>query len=275
MRHYEQYAGPLALEAAGRALEEARLPAREITHLVTVSCTGFSAPGVDIHLIDCLGLVRSTQRTHVGFMGCHGALNGLRVARAITGADPGARVLLCSVELCSVHYYYGWDPQKMVVNAIFADGAGAIVGAADGALGCWRLRANGSFLFPDSNEAMTWTIGDQGFQMTLSKQAPDLIARHLRPWLTAWLDRQGMTLRDIASWAVHPGGPRVLTLVEESLGLPAAANQPAREVLAEHGNMSSATMLFVLDKLRRQNAPRPCLALAFGPGLTVEAAVFE
>jgi predicted naringenin-chalcone synthase len=149
------------------------------------------------------------------------------------------------------------------------------VGAADGALGCWRLRANGSFLFPDSNEAMTWTIGDQGFQMTLSKQAPDLIARHLRPWLTAWLDRQGMTLRDIASWAVHPGGPRVLTLVEESLGLPAAANQPAREVLAEHGNMSSATMLFVLDKLRRQNAPRPCLALAFGPGLTVEAAVFE
>lgn len=275
MRHYQRYAGPLALEAAERALEQSRLLPRDITHLVTVSCTGLYAPGVDVHLFDGLGLPRSTQRTHVGFMGCHGALNGLRVAKAVTGSEPGARVLLCAVELCSLHYHYGWDPEKMVINAIFADGAGAVVGAADTCPEAWQLRASGSYVFPHSQKAMTWTVGDRGFQMTLSKQVPELIARHLRPWLLAWLDRQGMSLRDVASWAVHPGGPKILTLIEDSLELPASANQPAREILAEYGNMSSATILFLLDKLRRQSAPRPCLALAFGPGLTVEAALFQ
>ena len=133
MRHYSEQAGPLAVRAARQALDISNLEPSRITHLVTVSCTGFRAPGVDVEIIKHLGLAATVQRTHVGFMGCHGALNGLRVARAFVEADPAARVLLCAVELCGVHYHYDWDPQKMVANALFADGAAAIVGVPEDA----------------------------------------------------------------------------------------------------------------------------------------------
>jgi predicted naringenin-chalcone synthase len=243
---------------------------------VTVSCTGFAAPGVDIGLMKTLGLRPTAQRTNVGFMGCHGALNGLRVAGAITGADPAARVLLCAVELSSLHYYYGWNPKKMVGNALFADGAAAIVGVpdGDGAAG-WRLAANGSCLFPDSEYAMTWHVGDHGFDMMLSTRVPNLINQNLRPWLEAWLGERQLRIADVGSWAVHPGGPRVLACVEESLGLPAGATSVSREILASCGNMSSPTVLFILDRLRRRQAPLPCVALGFGPGLVAEGALFR
>lgn len=279
MEVYSRHARPLVLKAARRAMQqsglsESGLSAANITHLVTVSCTGFYAPGIDIELIKGLGLPAGTQRTHVGFMGCHGALNGLRVARAFTGSDPSARVLLCAVELCCLHYSYAWDPQSIVCSGIFADGAAAVVGAAAGPSEAWQLRASGSCLFPNSEKDMTWTMGDHGFQMTLSKNVPALIATNLRPWLLSWLDEHGVAFDQVASWAIHPGGPKILSAVEEALGLPAAANQPAREVLAAYGNMSSPTVLFLLENLRRKQAPRPCVALAFGPGLTAEAALF-
>src|SRR2546423_538554 len=127
----------------------------ELTHLVTVSCTGFSAPGVDVELIKELGLSRTIERTHVGFMGCHGALNGLRVARAYADAQPGARVLLCAVELCSLHYHYAYNPQRVVANALFGDGAAAVVGGD--AAAAWSVTASGSCLIPGSADAMTWT----------------------------------------------------------------------------------------------------------------------
>jgi predicted naringenin-chalcone synthase len=277
MEHYAREAGPLAAEAAGRALDRAGLPARRLTHLVTVSCTGFQAPGVDRELIVRLDLAPGIERTHVGFMGCHGAFNGLRVARAFAGADPEARVLVCAVELCSLHYHYGWDPEKMVANALFADGAGAVVGgtAAAAPAGAWRLVAAGSCLFPDSASAMTWAIGDHGFTMTLSPRIPDLLGRHLRPWLENWLGAHGMPLGEVASWAVHPGGPRILTAIETALGLPRSATAVSREVLAECGNMSSPTVLFILERLRAREAPRPCVALGFGPGLVAEALLFR
>ena len=276
MRHYAEHAVPLALQAAGQALKRSGLAPGEITHLVTVSCTGFGAPGVDVRLVRGLQLAPTVQRTHVGFMGCHGALNGLRVAKAFTAAEAGARVLLCAVELCGLHYYYGWDAQKMVANALFADGAAAVVGAPEAAAPAdgWRLAASGSCLLPDSENAMTWPVGDHGFEMTLSKQVPALIARHLRPWLEAWLDRQGVALAAVGSWAVHPGGPRIVGAVEEALGLPREATAESRQVLAECGNMSSPTLLFILDRLRRRPAPRPCVALGFGPGLNAEVALF-
>jgi predicted naringenin-chalcone synthase len=121
---------------------------------------------------------------------------------------------------------------------------------------------------------MTWTVGDYGFEMTLSKKVPGLIAAHLRPWLQAWLREQGVELAEVATWAVHPGGPRILTAVEEALGLERTATESARAVLAAFGNMSSPTVLFILDHLRQRQAPRPCVALGFGPGLAVEAALF-
>jgi predicted naringenin-chalcone synthase len=277
MEHYIHEAGPLALRAARQALEESAVPPHRLTHLVTVSCSGFSAPGVDVQLIKGLGLPATLERTHIGFMGCHGALNGLRVARAFTSAVPDARVLLCAVELCALHYHYQWNPKKMVSNALFADGAAAVVGVPgpEAPPGAWQAAGSGSYLFADSEYAMTWNIGDHGFEMTLSTRVPDLIARHLRPWLEAWLEQQQLRLDQVGSWAVHPGGPRILSAVEEALGLDREALRDSREVLADCGNMSSPTVLFILDRLRQRGAARPCVALGFGPGLTAEAALFR
>lgn len=275
-RVYAAEAGPLAVRSAERAMAEAGFAAAEVTHLVTVSCTGFAAPGVDFALIDGLGLKPTVQRTHVGFMGCHGALNGLRVANAFATADPAATVLLCAVELCSLHYYYGSAADKLVANAIFADGAAAVAGRCEAATvgRPLTLIASGACLIPDSAADMAWAVGDHGFEMTLSRRVPGLIARHLRPWLDAWLGDNGLSLADVGSWAVHPGGPKILSAVEESLGLPPAALAASRQVLADYGNMSSPTVLFVLDRLRQANAPRPCVALGFGPGLVAEGAIF-
>src|SRR5262249_34184924 len=137
LRVYAEEAGPLALRAARSALTKAGVDAGQVSHLVTVSCTGFFAPGVDADLIAGLKLSPSVQRTNVGYMGCHGALNGLRVARAYAEADPDAVVLTCAVELCSLHYHYGWDAGRIVANAIFADGAAAVVGRAVDVSGAW------------------------------------------------------------------------------------------------------------------------------------------
>jgi predicted naringenin-chalcone synthase len=274
MGWYEQEAPPLALEACREALVRADTDPDEVTHLVTVSCTGFFSPGVDAAVIQELGLSRGVHRTHVGFMGCHGALNGLRAAGAF-GADPDAVVLMCAVELCSLHFAYGWDPEMLVANTLFADGAAALVGRGGGGESDgWRLRASGTFLMPDSDEAMTWRIGDHGFRMTLSPQVPVLIRAHLAAWLTDWLAGLGLGPDDVASWAVHPGGPRILDAVEEALGLSDGELAVSRETLRDYGNMSSPTVLFILERMRREGAARPCVALAFGPGLVVEAALF-
>jgi predicted naringenin-chalcone synthase len=275
---YASDAPALARAAALPAIEEAGVDPASITHLVTVSCTGFAAPGVDASLIARLGLRPTIARTHVGFMGCHGAINGLRVASAFARADPRAVVLLCAVELCSLHFHYTADPEKMVANALFADGAAAaiVAGAASDRAGP-SIAACGSCVFPDSADAMTWNIGDFGFEMTLSPRVPDLIGEHLRPWLSAFLDSAGVPMGSVASWAIHPGGPRVLSAVANSLSLPAAAMDASRRILADHGNMSSPTVLFIIDHLRRErpSLPTPCIALAFGPGLVAEAAVLR
>jgi alpha-pyrone synthase len=278
MEQYAELAPPLAITASRIALEQSGLSPASLTHLITVSCTGFLAPGLDVALMQALRLTPTVQRTHVGYMGCHGALNGLRVAQAFAGADPSARILLCAVELCSLHYHYGWNPQKMIANALFADGAAAIVGvpgeaAHSGLAGTLRVAASGSCLLPDSADSMTWTIADHGFEMTLSKRVPGLIANHLRPWLEQWLGQQGLSLRQVASWAIHPGGPRILCAVEEALNLPREACATSRAVFADCGNMSSPTILFILDRLRRAGAPRPCVAMGFGPGLMAETAL--
>jgi len=272
MGWYAEESPPLARQAAAGALEGAGTHGEAITHLVTVSCTGFDSPGVDAHLIETLGLPRGVARTHVGFMGCHGALNGLRVAAAYAAADPEARVLLCAVELCSLHFAYGWDEEMLVANTLFADGAAAMVVGGEHDDG-WRVRANGSFFMPDSKDAMTWSIGDHGFRMTLSARVPEIIETNLRGWIEGWLGENGMAFHDVETWAVHPGGPRILDAVEAALDLGPDALAISRETLREHGNMSSPTVLFILERMMRETAGRPCVALAFGPGLVVEAAL--
>jgi prepilin-type processing-associated H-X9-DG protein len=275
MEHYRDLAPELSRRAARAALSASGCAASSITHLVTVSCTGFLAPGLDRDLILDLGLSPTVQRTHVGYMGCHGALNGLRVARAYAEADPAARVLLTATELCSLHYHYSWNPQKMVANALFADGSAALVADATSSTPGWNLVANGGCLIPESADAMTWTVSDHGFEMTLARNVPGLIAQHLRPFLESWLQKQNMMLSDIRSWAIHPGGPKILLAVEETLGLTSQDMAASYAVLGEYGNMSSPTLLFILETLRRQGATGPCVALGFGPGLAVEVALFR
>ncbi len=273
MEIYSQEAGPLALRAAEKTLAAAGLRGEEVTHLVTVSCTGFQAPGIDTRLIRELGLSPGVERVHVGFMGCHGALNGLRVARAIGTADPQAVVLLVAVELCSLHYYYGAEPGKVIANALFADGAVAML--VSQRIPGWEVRGSGSQLLPNSERELGWSIGDHGFQMIMTKQTPRVIEQHLRDWVVGWLRPHGLSLGDIANWAVHPGGPKILDAVQSALELPDAALEDSWRILADYGNMSSPTVFFIMNKKAEQRLSGPMVALGFGPGLVVEAALFE
>jgi predicted naringenin-chalcone synthase len=279
MGRYDEVIRDLSLRACERALDASGVAAGEITHLVTVSCTGFAAPGFDLGLYASLGLHPGVQRTHVGFMGCHGALNGLRVANAYASSEPSSRVLVCAAELPSVHFRYEPNPRQSIVHALFGDGAAAVVGGPETPDGSdsqpWRLVASGSTLVPDSAEVMTWRLGDQSFEMTLSTRVVGLIGENLRRWLQGWLGDRGLAIADIASWAIHPGGPKILNAAELALDLPRSATSVSREVLAEFGNMSSPTILFILERLRARRAPRPCVSLGFGPGLAIEAALFQ
>lgn len=273
MQKYEKEATALAVAASRKALADAHISPHPVTHLVTVSCTGFYAPGFDIAMIKQLGISAAVARTHVGFMGCHGALNALRVAQAFVAADPAARVLVCAVEMCSLHHQYGWNAEKVVANALFADGAGAVVvmGAPESSASNHQLIAAGSTVIPDSEDAMSWRIADHGFEMTLSTRVPGLIAGNLRAWLDGWLGSHGLTVPAVGSWAVHPGGPRILAAVGEALAIDRCALAISQSVLAEYGNMSSPTVLFILERMRNAQSPRPWVVLGFGPGLAVEA----
>lgn len=274
MRAFETLAPELAARAARNALQNARLDPPAITHVVTVSCTGASAPGLDIELVDRLSLRLDVGRSHLGFMGCYGALSGLRVASALA-RDPDARVLLVAVELCSLHFHHGDDPQRIVANALFSDGAGAVVLGSAPSSTRLEVSACGSFVFPDSRDAMSWRIGDFGFEMGLSPKVPRAIEEHLRPCLEEWLARAGCSLAEIGAFAVHPGGPRILDAVERALQLPENTLDLSRAVLAEHGNMSSPTVLFILERLLAKTSPRPILALGFGPGLVAETTLLR
>jgi predicted naringenin-chalcone synthase len=274
MRRYELDALELATRAADDALDRAGWVAESISHLVTVSCSGFSAPGVDIGLIERLGLRNDVSRTHVGFMGCHGALNGLRVASALGAAKPGERVLLSCVELCSLHQQYTNDPQQIVANALFSDGAAAVVGEASvGRLGEWTVVDQRSLLLPGTADLMSWRIGDHGFEMSLSPRVPEVIRDSLRSWMTEWLVANGLAIGDIRGWAIHPGGPRILTACADALSLDRSQLGPSQDILATYGNMSSPTVLFILKRLREKHTTSPYVVLAFGPGLAIEAAL--
>jgi predicted naringenin-chalcone synthase len=276
MARYAAEAPPLAQAACLRALDHAQTAASAITHLITVSCTGFFAPGLDEALITRLGLPPSVHRIHIGFMGCHAAFNALGAARDAARADPQARILVCCVELCSLHFAYGWDPQKVVANALFADGAGAaVVGQDEDRPDLWRLRDTASFLIPDSRPDMTWTITHHGFEMTLARTIPEAIARHLESWCAQWLRRHELRIDQVENWAVHPGGPKILSAVAEGLALPSDALRLSRRILACHGNMSSATILFILQRMMHQALSRPCVAIGLGPGLMAEGMLFE
>ncbi len=279
---YLERSPELFLRAARQALAAAvGIEADDITHVITASCTGFYAPGPDYAIVRGLGLAPSTQRYHLGFMGCYAAFPALRAARSFCLADPTAVVLVVCVELCSIHLHSANDPDTILASSVFSDGAAAaVVSARQPAAGESVLDLDGfeTVLTPGGESDMAWTIGDAGFEMTLSSYVPRIIERHiagaLAPLLAADARVAALPYAGIERWAIHPGGRSILDRVQHTLELTDEQLGPSREVLREFGNMSSATILFVLQKLLHSGpeSERVC-AMAFGPGLTVETAL--
>ncbi|MFO0014420.1 MAG: type III polyketide synthase [Planctomycetota bacterium] len=277
MQAYQKHAGPLLHRAGHRVLDRIAEGTDSITHLVTVSCTGFCAPGIDYQLIESLGLSPEVQRTHVGFMGCHGLINGIRVATALVESNPRARVLVGAVELCSLHQQYSEDSDQLVASALFSDGAACLLlesertedtSPSEG----WEIVSSLSRKLDQTSDLMSWNIGNHGFQMTLSPRIPSVIEAQLRQPLSEWLAEEQLGLSDIGAWAVHPGGPRVIDAAGQALGLEDSRLQASRDILSEFGNMSSPTVLFILERLHPTSSPGShAVMLAFGPGLQVEA----
>lgn len=269
---YAEHAPALALQAARRSLEAGGIRAEEVTHVVTASCTGFVSPGPDLALVRGLGLAPSTSRLHVGFMGCSAAFPALRAADALCRADPSAVVLVVCVELCTLHLTASDDPEQIVAMSLFADGAAAaLVTAREGpdAGPALVLDAFLTGLLPDTIDEMRWTIGDTGFVMRLSSRVPAHLGRGIRASLAPLLPG-GPDAVD--GWAVHPGGRSILDNVQGALELPDRAMAPSRAVFARFGNMSSPTVLFVLRELLARGSRGTVCAMAFGPGLTLDAA---
>lgn len=276
MVRYERSALTLAAEACRSALTDSDNQPNDITHLVTVSCTGFSAPGLDLTLIGKLGLNPGVSRTHIGFMGCHGAINGMRVADAFATTSPSHRVLLCCVELCTLHFQYGNDPQDAVANALFGDGAAALIGSsADPNNEVPAIRSFRSLKLQDTEALMSWRIGNEGFRMRLDSQVPDQVNRQLKPFVEDWLNTQRLSIGEIGGWVIHPGGPKIIDAVEESLGLCQKQTNISRDILREYGNMSSPTVLFITERMYRSDTAKPWVVLGFGPGLVIEACLIR
>jgi predicted naringenin-chalcone synthase len=248
-----------------------------ITHLVVTSCTGFTAPGLDQNLMDRLGLDPSIERTMVGFMGCAAAVNSLKVAHHIVRSEPSARVLVVNLELCTLHLQETSDLEVALSALLFGDGCAASLVSAEPlgvALKDFRVAT-----IADSRDQITWRIGDRGFEMSLSGEVPARIAGALRQE-TARNDDQGILRgrrpNDFDLWAVHAGGRTILDAVEHGLDLPPDALRWSRGVLRDFGNMSSATLMFVLQRMMAAaQAPAEGFAMAFGPGLVAETFRFS
>lgn len=275
MRRYATDALPLAKEAVAAALADAGIAAEDVGLFAVVSCTGYGTPGVDIRVAADLGMAPAVQRLVVGHMGCYAALPGLGAVSDYVVARGRPAVLLC-LELTSLHVQPPTGEMGQVVShALFGDAAAAVVvePAPAGGPGIVEVVA---LTDPGTADHMTWEVTDRGFRMDLSPEVPAVLARHVAPLVTDLLHRHGRQVSDVDGWAVHPGGPRILDTVEQQLDLPADALGASRRVLAERGNCSSATVLLVLERLRaagRPRAGRPGVLMAFGPGLTLYAAL--
>jgi predicted naringenin-chalcone synthase len=276
MKVYERESVVLAAEAARKALAQAGATVAEVTHLIVTTCTGFFAPGPDIMLLETLGLRPDCQRTLIGFMGCYAGFNAMKTAGHIVASDPEAVVLCVSVELCSLHFQKRPEFDFMIGNSLFADGAGAAVFAAAGRYGrgVADLAASYGRVAPDSLGGMSWHIGDTGFEMRLDPGVPKTLHKHAPDFARDLLSRAGLARDEVSRWAVHPGGRRIIEGVAEALTLDDGQTRSSRAVLAANGNMSSATIFFVLAEELRSAVDSPVAALGFGPGLTMEGAVF-
>lgn len=271
--------GPSAIELATRAamaldIDETR---EAITHVVVASCTGFTAPGLDQQLVDALGLDPSVERTLIGFMGCAAAVNALKVAHHLVRSEPAANVLVVNLELCTLHMQETASLDRILSALLFGDGcSAALVSARPEGVALLDFKA---LTIPATQKLITWDVGDQGFEMHLSGEVPSRISRALETERTRNDDGgifRGGRPEGIDLWAVHAGGRTILDAVEQGLDLDPAALRWSRGVLRDFGNMSSATIMFVLDRMMRAGtAGLQGLGMAFGPGLVAETFRFR
>jgi predicted naringenin-chalcone synthase len=272
MRRYQVEAVPLGKEAVGRALTDAGVAADELGLFAVCSCTGYATPGLDILLARDMGMSPNVQRLFVGHMGCYAALPGLGAVADFVVARDRPGLLLCT-ELTSLHLQPAGtraDIQQIVSHALFSDASAAVVLTPGEHTSGYAIREVAAVTDTTTADHMTWEVTDQGFRMGLSPQVPNVLSLHVRRLVDELLSRHGLTIGEIDGWAVHPGGPKILDVVEHHLELPPDALAASRGVLSEYGNCSSPTVLLVLDALRRRPVPpRNVVMLAFGPGLTL------
>ncbi|MBO9701487.1 MAG: type III polyketide synthase [Sporocytophaga sp.] len=281
MALYKQEALPLSIAAIENCLDQLGSFSKDkITHLITVSCTGMYAPGLDLDIVQSLGLSHSVNRTCVNFMGCYAAFSGMKVADAICKADKNAVVLMVCVELCTIHYQKSMNWDHILSNAIFGDGAAAVIVQAEKS-SALALSPELFYcdLLPEGRKDMAWSIADFGFEMTLSSYVPSMIKSGIKELTNNLLSKLSYKVDEIDYFAVHPGGKKILEVIKDELEIKKEKCQQSFDVLADYGNMSSPSVLFVLKKIMQdlQNdlSSKRILSFAFGPGLTMESMVLE
>ena len=279
MAVYKENALNLAIAAIENCLAPIKQP--QITHVITVSCTGMYAPGIDIEIVQKLKLASSTKRTSINFMGCYGAFNGMKAADSICRADPDATVLLVCVELCSIHIQNNFTLDSLISNAIFADGAAAVLIQSKLELSQKHLKFTSFYcdIMPKTHDDMAWHIGDFGFDMVLSAYVPEAIKSGILAFSEGLLRQSNQSLSDVDYFAIHPGGVKILQACESAFNITSYDNRFSYDVLRQYGNMSSATVLFVLKEiwanLGEVDDQKTLFSCAFGPGLTLESMLLE
>ena len=268
MAVFSRYAPQLSVDAIRNCLE--LHPEPGITHLITVSCTGMSAPGLDLQVAELLDLPKNIFRTSVNFMGCYAAIHALKMADAFCRADRHAKVMIVCTELCTLHFQREPTLDNIASSLLFSDGAAACLVTGDEGDGL-ELQHFYSEVVPKGKRDMAWELSSSGFLMTLSGYVPDLIEEDFDVVVQRSLQASALKQEQITDWCIHPGGKRILQAIQKSIGLTEHALTPSYEVLHQYGNMSSATILFVLKKMMQQKTSKKNIfGAAFGPGLTVE-----
>jgi predicted naringenin-chalcone synthase len=276
MKCFHENAGQLGLEAIKNCI----LPdqTQTITHLITVSCTGMSAPGLDLELLEMLNLSPNTWRTSVNFMGCYAAIHALKLADLICRADSKANVMLVCVELCTLHFQKEFTENNITSSLLFGDGAAAVLVSGDHNREGLQIDNFYSTVSVKGKQDMAWEMSAAGFQMTLSGYVPSLIEEDFNSLVQGALDNAGLNKEDINYWCIHPGGKKILEAVHHSLGFTNGQLQYCYDVLNDYGNLSSPTVLFVLDRIRKtlkKEKPEKIFGAAFGPGLTMETFILS
>lgn len=277
MEWYARHAVPLSVHAI-RTCAEGVIHIQEITHLITVSCTGMSAPGLDLQVMELLDLPKQTYRTSLNFMGCYAAIHALKLADAICKTDPAARVMIVCTELCTLHFQRKPTSDNIASTLLFGDGSAAVLVTHDSFhLKGLQIRGFYSEVVAKGKGDMAWELSSTGFLMTLSSYVPELIEEDFEQLVQRALAQAGLHKDAVRQWCIHPGGKRILEAIQKSLSLGPEALQASYSVLQQYGNMSSPTLLFVLKELMQRRTAGPVFAAAFGPGLTMETftAVYE